>query len=369
MSRQLLLFIYRYLLFLYPRSYRIYFSAEMEDVFRQSISDSALKGHSSLMRVIMRELSTLPLSALKEHTSKFDSRNTILSNSVQGRRRSISPRELTATLAAFAFPLILMVLNNMLASETSVAVALVFLGLVIIPGLFMGTPRWCLPYLGLAVSIFSFMIIFNWLTESILPTVPPWLGPGPMEQSTRLLWQALLTGMMWFSLFLVILSLWLALAFVRWLRRQEWPLFQGDWTQFSFILYGTSMTALVLLLDDYLYQETLIIICLLCLAVGAWYYLHSSIPWQRLLALAGGVTASLAVAAAGLWVLAPLQSRSLAGSWNTPETERLFEAWRVMLVWASLMFFLLFPGIVRFLIPAARPSNISDRDRDEPAVC
>lgn len=349
MTSKLLVLFYKTLLGFYPRSYRLSFAAEMVEVFRQSVSDSARRGRYALWRVVLRELGDLPLAAAKEHFSVLAGRKAARAGSAHGPGAAVSRRELFVTLGAFAIPLALVTLNNTPAFLTAaLPTALVFIGLVVIAGLIRGIPRWCLPYLGLALSIISFLVVFTWLADLILPTVPPWLGPGPREHSTRLLWQGLLTGMMWFSLFLLVLSVWLVLGFVRRLSYLKWSAHR-DWTQVSFILYGGAMTALALLFNDYDSKETFVLASLMCLAAGAWFYLRSSLPWQRLLALLAGVTLALGVAAAGMWLKAPLQPWTWAGAWNTPETERWFEAWRAVLVWVWLVFFLLAPGMLRYI--------------------
>jgi hypothetical protein len=336
---------YRFLLRLYPRSYRFSYSAEMVDVFRQLLADSAGQGGFAFLRVILRELRDLPLSAAREQLHQLVGRNTTGSASFDSQH--MSRREVFATLAAFTIPLVLMTIGSIESLSTTLPAVLIIIGLTVIAGLVRGIPRWSLPYLGLALSFISFQVVFSWLASQILPTVPPWLGPGPYEHSTRLLWQGLLTSMMWFSLFIVALSMWFALKLSRLIRLFRWPTIQGDWTQFSFIVYAGTMTALVLLTKDYHKQESIVLAGSLCLAGGAWFYLRSSHPRQRLLALLTGVTLSLGVAAVGMWLEVPLQPWMWEGLWNTAETERWFEACRAGLVWLWLVIFLLAPAATR----------------------
>jgi hypothetical protein len=360
--------IYKSLLSLYPRDYRVSFAAEMVEVFRQSVADAAQQGRSNSWIVFLRELSDLPMATTKEHLSSLANRISTNAAHWKGLENVVTRKELVLTLAAFTIPLVILLLNNSTEYLTQVLpAALIFIGFVIVAGLLRELPRWCLPYLGLALSIITFLVVFNWLSDQILPTIPPWLGPGPREQTTRLLWQGLLTGMMWFSLFIVVLGIWLLHGFVRYLRRLEWPTLQGDWTQVSFVIYGGAMTALVLLFKDFQSKEPFVLTSLLCLATGAWFYLRSSRYWQRLLALLTGITLSFGIAAAGIYLMVPLQPWSWGSLWNTPETERWFEAWRVVLVWVWLTFFLLAPGITKYL----RQTNqgFISKGGDEPAYC
>jgi hypothetical protein len=370
MTSRLLVLLFKIMLKLYPRGYRLSFASEMLDVFRQSLSDAVQEGMYSLSRFIFHEIRDLPQAAVKEHYYILTNRKTGSPISDASDEKVNSRSEIVLTLVAFAIPLALMMHTNPIASHTSsLPAALVFIGLIVIAGLLNRIPRWCLPYLGLVLSMVSFLVVFNWFADLILPTVPPWLGPGPKEQSTRLLWQALVTGMMWFSLFMVVLFAWLVLGFMRWLRQLKWTGFYEDWSRISFVFYGAAMTALVLLFKDYHSNELFTLVSLLFLAAGAWFYLNSSIPWQRVLSLLAGATLALGVAAAGLWVAAPLQSWSLTGLWNTPETERWFEVWRAVLMWAWLILFLLAPGIPRFLWLWLERSNQSNPKSDEPASC
>jgi hypothetical protein len=368
MNFTFLVTIYKTFLNLYPRNYRLLFASEMVEVFRQSVSDAAQQSRSTFWKVILHELCDLPIASAKEHISLLFNGNTTATPSSPSMQSVVSRKELFVTLAAFTIPLILIMLNNPTEYLVkSLPAALVFIALVVIAGLLREIPRWCLPYLGLALSIVGFIVIFNWLADQILPTVPPWLGPGPREQSTRLLWQGFLTGMMWFSLFMVGLSAWFILGFVRWMRRLRLPALQGDWPKISFVFYAGGMTALVLMFKDHYSREPFAIVSLLFLAAGAWVYLRSSQPWRRLAALLAGVTLAFGIAAVGIWLKVPLQPWSWEGLWNTAETERWFEAWRVMLVWIWLMFFLLTPVMTKYLEDAG--SHITSRDGNEPAIC
>ena len=51
---------YRYLLRLYPTSFRAEFAAEMDEAFAEAIADAAQRGRGALARFCLRELRTWP---------------------------------------------------------------------------------------------------------------------------------------------------------------------------------------------------------------------------------------------------------------------------------------------------------------------
>jgi hypothetical protein len=69
-----------------------------------------------------------------------------------------------------------------------------------------------------------------------------------------------------------------------------------------------------------------------------------------------------------MWLNAPLPAAG-GGLWNTPETERWFDAWRALLVWGWLIFFLLAPGLLKLLAVGQGPRPANEIDTDEPAFC
>src|SRR5512135_93015 len=63
----LLIRIYNWLLYLYPREFRDEFADEMQSVFADSIADAARRGNIALIQVSLKELRDLLRAILREH--------------------------------------------------------------------------------------------------------------------------------------------------------------------------------------------------------------------------------------------------------------------------------------------------------------
>ena len=59
--------VYRWLLTLYPVSFRTDFADEMREVFEQTFQDAAQQGAASALAVCLRELADLPVNLILEH--------------------------------------------------------------------------------------------------------------------------------------------------------------------------------------------------------------------------------------------------------------------------------------------------------------
>jgi hypothetical protein len=350
--------IYKLFLFMFPSSFRTDFSDEMLEVFTLSIAETSTSGNER-WRVCFREFAGLPLAAIQERIRK--SSPTVAPAASPGWESSLKGKELLVAMGAFIFPYIAVLLNADTPSLLGLAfpLALALVGLVLLFGLFKGIPRWCLPYLGLALSMLSFFVVFNWIIDKYVSYVIPLMGPGPVSAQTRLLWEAFFSGMLWLGLFLaVFLFLGLA-ASVRRLRPFYLQL-QKDWTAVSFIFYGGAMTALVLLFKDYRYEGPYALSSIFFLAAGAWIYLRSPFPWQRALALLSGLTLAVWLAAAGQWVTQPGESLSLWVKEQATQTERGFEIGLMLMQLAWMLLFLLLPRYLKifpFFRETAKPDS------------
>ena len=348
MEHKLYTRLYRALLRLYPRHFQSEFADEMLQVFAELVGESAAGRPFTLVKTVLTELSSLPGEALRQHL-----------NGIQDPEKAARPRdarwegppsskEMLITLAIFVLPAVNILLN--LAPAVSVRVlvwlmALLFLA-VLFAGVLRGFPRWSLPYLGLALSVASFLFLFQWAADLVAPSMLSRLTPAPHDESTWLLLQAFWAGLMWFSLFVLTFLVLGVLALLRRFRSLSWRI-QQDWTIMSYILYAGAMFTLLLAFDQYRYKEPYAIASTLCLTTGAWLYLRSSKKWQRTLALLTGLTLAVSAAVAGQLPIVPDQDWRLWLAWHPPESERWFEARRTILEWGWMVLFILAPSWLR----------------------
>jgi hypothetical protein len=345
---KLLTQLYRTLLMLYPRHFRAEFSEEMIAVNGTALGEAANRGWLVLARTTLRELGSLPREALRQHLRRRDKPARVDASTWEGPP---SRREMFVAMGVFVLPVVLIVLNNTLLSGAIQLLLLVVaaaFGMALLVGLVRGFPRWSLPYLGLALSAASFLFVFQWVADLASPAVLARLGAGHWDASTRLVLQGLWAGLMWLSLFVILMVvlgiLALARRFSDFLRR----IFQ-DWTQVSYILYGGVLMALVMAFEDYRYEEPYAVASSLCLAAGALLYLRCPQPWQRGMALLSGLTLAMWTAALGKWLIVPAQDWALWFNWHSPQTERWFEAQRTLLEWGWMVLFLLAPALIKRL--------------------
>lgn len=348
MVLKLLTQLYRTLLRLYPRHFRAEFSEEMIAVNAAALDEAAALGWLNLTQTTFRELGSLPKEALRQHLARRTKAAGPDSGNWEGPP---TRREILISLGVFVLPAALIVSNNAVLSGTIqfilLALAATF-GVALVVGLARGFPRWSLPYLGLALAGASFLFIFQWVADLASPAVFARLGPGPWDESTRLVLQALWAGLMWLSLFVLLMAVLGLLALVRrfsnFMRRVS-----QDWTQVSFILYGGALMAMVLAFEDYRYEEPFAIASSLCLAAGALLYLRCPQRWQRGMALLSGLTLAMWTIALGKWLLVPVQDWAVWFTWHPPQTERWFAAQRTLLEWGWMVLFLLAPALIKRL--------------------
>ncbi len=351
--------VYKVFLLLFPSSFRADFSEEMLEVFTLTIADPSF-GKNERWQVFLREFTGLPTAALKERFRQTNPASTPAPS--PGWESSLRGKELLVAMGAFVIPYIFVLFNTDASSLLGhgFPLALALMGLVLLFGLFKGIPRWCLPYLGLALSLLSFFVVFNWIIDKYVSYVIPLMGPGPVSPQTRLLWEAFFSGMLWFGLFLAVFLFLGLVASVRRLRPFYLQL-QRDWTAVSFIFYGGAMTALLLLFKDYRYESPYALSSIFFLAAGAWIYLRSPFPWQRSLALLSGLTLAMWLAAANQFVTQPGENLTVWVQEQATQTERWLEAGFTLMQLGWMLLFLLLPRYMRifpFFRETAQPDSV-----------
>jgi hypothetical protein len=306
MNVRSLQFFYRVLLGLLPRGFTTVFGEEMQTVFTDVVTEAAGRGLVSLMQAALTELGSLPLEALRLHLT---APKTLSGGRGAGWEGLPTRKESLLVLILFALPLLGLYYQNPAFHSTRWPVYLacgLVLG-VLLAGFLSGFPRWSLPYLGQVLSTGCFVVIMEYGADLFSPLVLEKLAFLPKTENTRLIVEALWSGILWLSLFAMIA---LAIGLLALLKRCQ-PMLQRirqDWTLGSYILYSGVAAALGLSFARHLSKNIYAIASILCLALGAWLFLRSPHVWQRLLALLGGLTCAVYVAAAGQWPLHPLDA-------------------------------------------------------------
>lgn len=155
---------------------------------------------------------------------------------------------------------------------------------------------------------------------------------------------------MWF---LVLLS---ALILVNLLRllpytRGVWQRIRADWTQLSFLLYGSLVVYILLTFEEYRYEELWKSIAWMCLALGAWLYLRARRQKQRIRALIIGATAAMLTATLAKWILVPLQEWPTGYPVAPSVASRWVETGYTFISWVGFLLVLMAPALLNLLPP------------------
>jgi hypothetical protein len=287
---------YGLLLFLFPRTYREEYANELQAVFDLSLEDALDDGSLEVLRVVLRELLSLPKAILIQHLREGRRTNMVKNFGTYFNFAPGSWREFLSALCPFLLfgmysPLIdllgeagLLVPGGRVADGIGIAL-LVVMAILFLVGIFSGFPRWFFPYIGFLLSIASlsaFSALMERYDSSLLDVVPrSWIGSEIVYQ-----------GLMWGSLTVLTILLVLLINFVPFLRR-----FKKDWTLLAFLLYGAIPFALMLAFDDYLNDGPSRLVAFLILVAGIWFYLHTDDPRHQFWSLFGGMTLCLLFAA------------------------------------------------------------------------
>jgi hypothetical protein len=182
-------------------------------------------------------------------------------------------------------------------------VVILFLVVMIPVGRLGGFPLWSLPYVGIVVVIAGYLYLFQWVAALVTPSLISNFPVVPSDPSAYLLLEVVSTGMLWLMLFCLTL---LVVALLAVFNRFQ-PLLKRvrhDWTQLSFILYGESVFALVLLFEnhrfDLLHDRHPVLSGCRCLVLLALFC-----PMATSAGLAGWPDAGCGIVALGNWPVSP----------------------------------------------------------------
>jgi len=324
--------LYKALLHLYPATFRDEFAEEMLEVFSISLREASRKSITALADCSLHEFAGLSSSIVRIHKTRHSRRRP--ASSLPGQNDLLferSWRELAFALVIFLLPAGLILINQspQVSISFSLLAAVSFLGVMVITGWLGGTPLWSMPYVGLVLVIAGYLYLFQWVVNSVAPSIATNL-PGAWDPSSYLLLKVASHGMLWLMLFCLTLLIVAALAVCN--RFQ--PLLirvQDYWTQLSYILYGESIFALLVLFKSHHLHAGYSIAGLLILLTGIWFFLRSSAQPQRVLALLACLT--LAVGVVTFDISASITSGGFVGlldGFTTSAGGRLLLSWVLM---------------------------------------
>lgn len=301
-SIQILARLYALVLNLYPCAYQVEYGEELQAVFYLAVNDAAQRDGLSVLWMGLRELRDLPCSIILEHWRERRKHNMATERGSLFTFKSGSWREALAALVPFLLAGVSTLLDylpppTILPQWLEIVIAILLLGSLLslsVIGVTKRFPRWFLPYVGLLFPLFSAYIISD-LVPNPYDVLPAAADSWLLRQITYSvkLWIGLLVA----GLFVVLIARLLPPL------RPFYVRVRRDWTLLSFILYGATLFCLLAGFDDYVGEEPYQIMALLLLAGGGWVYLRSARPWRRIVALLGGLTLAMAVAAAGKVIL------------------------------------------------------------------
>ena len=358
---QALIRFHNLLLRLYPPGFRTTFESEMQAVFSKTIRDASEQGAFSIGLVILRELRDLPTAALNERLLEKQSGSKQPGNSAAKPAKPLTHIEILLALAVFLVPAGFILYNSAPSPLVNklvppILIALLLAGSVV--GVIKRFPRWSLPYFGLILSAIVFLFLFQGEAQRMSALLASRFAFHPNDELSRLLLVIFWDGMVWLSLLALVTFSVLLLSRVP----KFVPLVQRmleDWTQLSYLFYGSSMLALVLTFDAYNYDTEIALVALLCLAVGAWVYLRSNHPGRRFLALIAGLTLAMLVAFTGKWMLGPQFDWTAWLHISLPGYGRWLDPGQGLVGWAWMVVVIALPGLLR-LLPRSRSSRLVD---------
>ena len=338
---------YGFVLHLFPRAYREEYGDELQAVFNLSLDEAIRAGRFQVIRLILRELVSLPKAIILEHTREL--RNTKMGKSpaayfdfAYGSWKEFLTALLPFSLTGGILPLLNYLGRARIASGmvgTGIVLGLFGLFLVLfLVGVKMRMPRWSLPYLG-----FLFAILSAYLLSALLGA-PIVILCGNLLDHPSLFGDLFYGGVLWFGLLSIVVLLVILTRSSPALQR-----FRHDWTLLPFVVYGAVPFALWLTFDEYRGDEPYMFSAFIVLATGAWLYLrNSSDEWKRFWALFASLTLAMLIATVGKAVLVPSQDWPITIDAGLAKSE----ARHTIIMWGWFALTMLVPLAIKFLPPS-----------------
>jgi hypothetical protein len=342
--------LYALLLHLFPRSYREEYGEELQAVFNSSLDEARKTGRLEALRICLRELIGLPGAVIYEHlrarrkTKMIDRFGSYFDFS-HGSWKELFIALFPFFLFSGIWPMITVLVRlKVLPGPGPVAtgIGLSLLGsffILFVVGVGKGLPRWSMPYLGFILALFS-VYIFSGIFGVLI-----FLPFGHLVDLMGPFGDIFYDGVLWFGLLAAVILLAVLTSFSTLFQR-----FWRDWTLPCFIVYGAIPFALTLMFDEYTNDEPFMLLILLVLGVGAWFYLRESSQRKRFWALFGALALSMFIATAGKAILVPSQDWPFALSTSLA----ISEAKHTIITWAWFALCMLVPLAMRSMPPVDR---------------
>lgn len=366
---RLIAWLYSIGLNLYPDSFRGEFGEEMRSVFNNSLMETKGDHAGQPIRILWRELRDLPGLVLQEH---FRERKLLMT--LDGNINDGIQMDRIAWFFAmliFILPLLIPVLGfietvgSTMPSWLNPLIGLILLGipaLGLLYSLVNGFPRWSLPYLGfalmIALVITRFDRIFTWIYPHFFRSFG-FIGNWPV--GLRIAYNGLFTII--FSILLLLSGVVLisVLRFIPYTSK-IWQRFRQDWTQLSFLFYGSFILMIFIEFDEYQYAEIFTFWTFVSLSIGAWIYLTAETRKTQVISLAGGITIAMLIVTISKWILIPYQMWPEGYPISPSEATRWLSMIGATLTWLGMMIVLFAPALVNVLSGKPASSHIPSQD-------
>jgi len=281
-------------------------------------------------------------------------------------------RELLAAMSIFLLPLFsLFAITGISLPEWTNYILLVLFWGSILFALGLATakkfPGWSFPYLG-------FVLMLSLIISPLLPLLVSWVYPYFLEIFGAQSRWPIAVSLFYAGIFDFISALIIllgALVFVNLLRllpytRAVWERIRADWTQLSFLIYGGLVFSIILMFDEYRYEDLWKFAAWGFLAAGAWLYLRARKEKQRIISLLGGMTAAFWTVALAKWILIPLQMWPTGYPIAPSVTSRWFETGDTLIIWLFFLGILCAPVLTKWLSPLTDPILAEQADSKYP---
>ncbi|MGD8404019.1 MAG: hypothetical protein PVJ21_10185 [Anaerolineales bacterium] len=354
---RIVLKVYRALLVIYPRGFRSAFGEEMRDDFHSALIEIQPTGKAGIWQLLWREFRYWPESVWREHLRV---RRMKMTSNRFADEKPLTRRELLAAPMLFLLPIISILLTTGISLPNWANILLVFIlwgciffsvGLAVAKKL----PRWSLPYLGVLLVI---GLLFAQFDRAWTWTYPYFIQAFGSRSTWPLGIRVIYGAGGALSMILLILVGAIALVGILSLlpiTRKLWYRIRSDWTQFSFLIYGSLVFFVSIAFEEFQYDELSKIIAWISLALGALLYLRSNEIKQRILALIGGATGAMWTIAISYWVLIPLQD------WPTRYVKDFLwtDTSTAILGWVCFLLIMIAPALLN-LMPYSPPPDVQE---------
>lgn len=333
----------------------------MQEDFRSALTEAYPPHGKHPLQLFWLELRDWPGSVWREH---LRARRRKMSSNGYSEEKNLQRKELLAAMIFFLLPVfsILAVADTNSPQWKDYILLVLFWGSIIFAiGLAISrrVPRWSLPYLGF-ISMVGIILagpdrIWGWIYPYFIQSFG---SRSVWPLSIRIIYVGIFGFIMTFMILLGALILVNLLRLLPY-TRGVWERIRADWTQLSFMLYGGLVFSILLLFDEYHYEENWKFIAWSCLALGAWFYLRVKGQFHRILALTLGATGAMWIVALAKWVLIPLQKWPNGYPIAPSETTRWLETSSAMLDWVWILIMLLAPALLG-LLPSPTDPGIKE---------